>query len=268
MGISEIGDSMLAECYSLKTIRIPDSVTKIGDFAFSYCRSLVSVTMPSGLISIGGFAFSNCDSLNTVYIPEGVTTISTAMFFSCGYLSSVQIPQSVTTIDKSAFEYCNKLTVYGTPGSYSETFAKENNYTFSPIVRAATPTESTVIVSGEIVRLEAYNFDGSNYFKLRDLAMMLNGTDKQFELDYNSGLIILSPGKPYTPLGGEFKSSGSDSSRTAVFKIVPISLGGNTYNMNAYEIEGCNYVKLRGLGDIVGFYVTYDHTSDSMAINT
>ena len=46
----------------------------------------------------------------------------------------------------------------------------------------ATPTTSTVMVNGQAVAFEAYNIAGNNYFKLRDLAKVLSGTTKQFEV--------------------------------------------------------------------------------------
>jgi len=36
------------------------------------------------------------------------------------------------------------------------------------------PTTSKVLVNGKIVEFEAYNINGYNYFKLRDLAQAVN----------------------------------------------------------------------------------------------
>jgi len=40
------------------------------------------------------------------------------------------------------------------------------------------PTTSKVLVNGKIVEFEAYNINGYNYFKLRDLAQAVNNTEK------------------------------------------------------------------------------------------
>ena len=46
-------------------------------------------------------------------------------------LADVEIPESVTNIMDSAFTLCDKLaTIYGKSGSYAETYAKKNGYTF------------------------------------------------------------------------------------------------------------------------------------------
>jgi len=42
------------------------------------------------------------------------------------------------------------------------------------------PTVFNVLINGREMALEAYHINGSNYFKLRDIAMVLNSTVKQF----------------------------------------------------------------------------------------
>ena len=69
-------------------------------------------------------------------------------------------------------------------------------------------TASAVLVNGERVEFDAYNIAGNNYFKLRDLAYALNGTDKQFEVGYDAerNAVILTGGQAYTPVGGEMSA--------------------------------------------------------------
>jgi len=50
----------------------------------------------------------------------------------------------------------------------------------------AAPTASTVYLNDAVNAFEAYNIGGNNYFKLRDLAYVLNGTAKQFEVGYDN----------------------------------------------------------------------------------
>lgn len=52
---------------------------------------------------------------------------------------------------------------------------------------AALPTSSKVLVNGSEKAFDAYSIEGNNYFKLRDLAFVLNGTGKQFEVTWDSG---------------------------------------------------------------------------------
>lgn len=73
----------------------------------------------------------------------------------------------------------------------------------SSILYNAVPTSSKVLVNGEVVAFDAYNINGSNYFKLRDLAKILSGTEKQFEVTWNNEnkAIELISDKAYTAVG-------------------------------------------------------------------
>lgn len=62
---------------------------------------------------------------------DGITTIPTNAFRNCIKLNKVTIPASVESIAEDAFTNCTALTtIYGTSGSYAETWAAENGYSF------------------------------------------------------------------------------------------------------------------------------------------
>ena len=48
-----------------------------------------------------------------------------------------------------------------------------------------------------------YNYDNNTYFSLRDVAMVLKGTDKEFSLAITKNTVALNPGKAYEPVGEE-----------------------------------------------------------------
>ena len=106
--VTTIGESAFADCNSLTSVTIPDSVMTIGDYAFLRCR-LTSVTIPDSVTTIGEHAFADCNSLTNVTIPDSVTTIGEWVFDSCSSLVSVTIGNSVTTIGNYAFVYCSSL---------------------------------------------------------------------------------------------------------------------------------------------------------------
>ncbi len=110
--VTSIGSEAFYNCYSLKSITIPNSVTSIGDYAFYDCSSLKSITIPNSVTSIGDDAFYSCDSLTSITIPNSVTSIGGYAFYNCTSLTSVTIPNSVTSIGYAAFEYCYSLTIY------------------------------------------------------------------------------------------------------------------------------------------------------------
>jgi hypothetical protein len=80
--------------------------------------------------SIGEAAFNGCTGLTSVTIGTGVTSIGEYMFFYCTGLTSVTIPNSVTSIGNYTFFGCNNLTIFGSTGSFVESYAKENDIKF------------------------------------------------------------------------------------------------------------------------------------------
>lgn len=105
--VTSISGIAFADCTSLTSIKIPDSVTSIGSSAFSYCESLTSIEMSNSVTSISHYAFSNCTSLTSIIIPD-----------------------SVTTIDMEAFAMCMSLTIYcevdAKPSGWHETWNSTN----------------------------------------------------------------------------------------------------------------------------------------------
>lgn len=68
---------------------------------------------------------------------------------------------------------------------------------------SARPSTAKVYIDGSSVDFTAYNINGNNYFKLRDLAMALSGTEKRFNVDWSkeSNSIALVAGQPYAAVG-------------------------------------------------------------------
>ena len=134
---------------------------------------------------------------------------------------------------------------------------------------AASPTASTVIVNGKNVAFDAYNINGNNYFKLRDLAFILSGTEKQFEVgwDADNNAISLTSGKAYTAVGGEMEGKGAGS-KIANPTSSKIYLDGKEISLTAYNIGGNNYFKLRDVGQTFDFGVTWDGAKNTIVIDT
>ena len=227
-------------CSGLTDITIPDSVTSLGGAAFQGCTALKSVKLSSGITEfVSGGMFAECSSLTSVAIPDTFTAIPTGMFISCSALKSVSIPAGVTAIPADVFHNCDALTdvYYGgsqaqwqavsidnsrggnksllnaavhynstLPGTAAEPSAP--SAPSAPVQTgsvSANPNSSAVLVNGENVAFDAYTIDGSNYFKLRDLAYVLNGTEKQFAVGWDnaSKTIALTSGQANTAVGGE-----------------------------------------------------------------
>lgn len=134
---------------------------------------------------------------------------------------------------------------------------------------SAKPTASTVLINGSPASFDAYSINGNNYFKLRDLAYILNGTNKQFEVTWDNDIkaINLLPGESYTPVGGEM-AAGSKNSTTAYISNATVFIDGVRVELTAYTISGNNYFKLRDLGKAFDFGVTWDGAANTIRIDT
>lgn len=135
--------------------------------------------------------------------------------------------------------------------------------------QAAAPTSSKVLVNGIEVAFDAYNIGGNNYFKLRDIAYVLSGSNKQFEVNWDgaNNAISLTSGKSYSSVGGEIQGKGSGN-KTASPTSSKIYLDGSEVQFTAYNIEGNNYFKLRDIGEAFDFNVSWDGTKNTIIINT
>ena len=148
----------------------------------------------------------------------------------------------------------------------------------SPIVSAsaaftesvkAIPSPQAVFVNGQNIAFDIYNIGGYNYFKLRDMAYALNGTQRQFSIWYDEALeiVCLDTGCGYTPVGGEM-SGKSAFEKSANATSQRVFLNGQEVNLAAYNIDGNNYFRLHNLGQALDFHVSYDSAANAVVIDT
>ncbi len=138
---------------------------------------------------------------------------------------------------------------------------------FAADVRLST---QNLAVDGTAVNCEKYNIDGNNYFKLRDVAAALDGTENGFSVDYDSvsKSVVIVPGEKYVSDGSE-NAAGGDKSSTARISSQKIVIGDETISgLKVYNIGGNNYFKLRELGDLLGFAVSYDEATRTAVVKT
>jgi len=159
--VTKIGNEAFYDCDALKAIEIPYGVTKIGEKVFYDCDALESVKMSNAVTSIGSNIFYHCDVLKDVTLSRNLTTIPSGAFRECALLDEIVIPYYTTTIKENAFDASSKLAkvvtynnlsniasnafsypkvtvFYGTAGSYTQTWASENGYTFIENTESAT----------------------------------------------------------------------------------------------------------------------------------
>ena len=126
----------------------------------------------------------------------------------------------------------------------------------------ANPTNDKLSVDGAEAAPAAYKIDGANYFKLRDVAMLVNGTKGQFSVEYDGekSAIMITAGQPYQPIGGELGTVPSSAAKATTSNDA-VYVNGVKADLTAYKIDGANYYGLRELGKQLGFNVgwTQEH---------
>ncbi len=165
--VTAIEDYAFIHNDALKTIYIPANVRSIGAYAFSN-SGLERVYMEDGVERIGRQAFAsaerdvgfvgyygsgtNLQSLRlsgclkeigegmlwgyypelVLVLPDSLTSIDVHFI---DYNMHVYVPESITYIaPQPVREDWFEMVIHGVPGSYAETFAKENGYTFASTV--------------------------------------------------------------------------------------------------------------------------------------
>jgi len=138
---------------------------------------------------------------------------------------------------------------------------------------SAKPTPSTVLVNGKSTTFDSYNINDFNYFKLRDIAYVLNGTAKQFAIDWDAAnnAMTLRPGAAYVATGDEMTSKGT-ATKSAVLSNQKVFIDGLPLSsqtpMEAYNIDGYNYFKLRDIGIVLDVGIGWDNAINTISIDS
>ncbi len=267
-GMTRIADGMFDGRTDLTSFVIPDHITEIGNWSFRDCTNLKSITIPNSVTVIGNSAFMGCSGLTSITIPSSVTTIEAWAFAGCRGLTSVFIPDSVTEIQGHALAGGNISDVYygGTEEQWKaiqgdgkdmpHTTIHYNSAGPRPASYTAIPTNDTLKVNGVVQKATVYKIDGANYFRIRDVAILLSGSSRQVEVGYDAATnsVTLTTGKPYTPNGSEL-SGLAPAAGTAEPSNDVIYIDGKKAELTVYKIDGSNYFKLRDLGIALDFNV-------------
>ena len=134
----------------------------------------------------------------------------------------------------------------------------------------AKPTTSSVTINNEDVAFMAYNIEGYNYFKLRDLAMALNYSNKKFSVTYNAALkkISLSTGSNYMPSGDELIVGSNMQNKSVRPTKQSLYCNDVKLSMTAYNIDRSNYFKLRDIMQILNISVNWDGANNVISLDT
>ena len=193
----------------ISKLTLPDNLKAIGKNIYgsndSYYTRIGSLNIPASVSSINS-TFYNKSSLTAINVAEGNKSYSSNMgilyngdkttlikcpqssnvlifevdkntksinasAFANTKIQNILIPQSVTEIGTGAFSNSSLKTIEGYTGSYAETFANENKYTFTAIEESGdTPTDPDTPVTPPSTEGKLnYDVDGSGSINVMDL---------------------------------------------------------------------------------------------------
>ncbi len=133
----------------------------------------------------------------------------------------------------------------------------------------ASKSGAALVIDGKESEVAGYTVDNSNYYKIRDVAMLLRTTDSRFNVEWDTDLnaISISTGVKYVIVGGELDVEHSPM-LTVEENSAPIYADGDRVQITAYNINGSTYFKIRDLAKIIGFSVDWDGDRQVVVINT
>lgn len=132
----------------------------------------------------------------------------------------------------------------------------------------ASDDGTKIMLNGEMKSLVAYNIKGNNYFKLRDIANLLKGTQAHFDVMWNDekGAIEIISQKDYST--NEEMASEKVKNPKIVKSSAKIYRNNKLVLLNAYNINGNTFFKLRDLADVINFGVDWNSADGVIEINT
>ena len=143
--------------------------------------------------------------------------------------------------------------------------------TKTPAFSKCVLSAQKMICNGQAVSLQAYNIDGFNYLKLRDIAALLSGTGSKFSIQVTDNGVKR---EVYCTLGGNYTivaddlQVGADQSKTCVASSWAFYVDGEYKSVYVYNIGGYNYFKLRDLGSALKFGVDYNSETNTAIITS
>ena len=123
----------------------------------------------------------------------------------------------------------------------------------------AVKNTKKVTLDGEEVMVGAYDVEGYNYLKLRDVAAILNTKKCQFNVGFDkpTKLITVELAKGYEKVEGDLAEI-KDEKAKAIVSVRKILVNGEEKEIKTALINEYNYMQLRDLGSLVGLDVKYD----------
>ena len=109
---------------SIKSVKLPDSITQIGQYAFKECSNIEGeFKLPPNLTTLGSYAFYGCEKMESIEIPASMQTIYQSTFEKCTSLTTVILHEGLINIGNptsgygDVFAKCSSLTKIDLPST-------------------------------------------------------------------------------------------------------------------------------------------------------
>ncbi len=133
----------------------------------------------------------------------------------------------------------------------------------------AIPVSFKTVVDGKDVTLSGYTVDGGyNFYRLRDFAYLLNGSSKQFDIEYDKekSEVVLKKDTPYTVAGNEMQQDSEIKNTKSLG--VRLYMDGQKLIYTGYNIDGNIYFTIPDIMKLFNTYAVYDSGKNEVVIDT
>jgi D-alanyl-D-alanine carboxypeptidase len=191
---------------------------------------------PPGKESVTGYANESWH-LRYLGVKLATAVYKSKLTYDEYYMRELDIPAVSTDTGAVGLTAVSNITVIGVPA----------------------PDTATGETAANTLQLAAYDVLGARYFKLRDIAIILNGHTAQFDIfwDAATGRIELLKGAAYS---GDPVLVSFEPVRAALVKAAApgLLMEGSGYDLPAYSSGGSNYFKLADILSLLGFTILED----------
>jgi len=127
---------------------------------------------------------------------------------------------------------------------------------------------SQVTMEGTYADLKGYTIANSTYYRLRDVAELFSGTSSQFQVRWNEEQrkVEILNGQAYAGEPGQAKPSVKYENYAQKTN-ADILIDGRPVLVDAYQIEGSTYFRLRDLARLTDFNLRYDSIEDRIELS-